>query len=356
MSILNSDIIAEILKRVDGSTLATTACSSSAFKSIAFQEWLWENLCSSLWPSTQKSEIKQLISSLGGFRKFYGYCFPLLSVCCKHPVIDCNEDYHENFNGEGVDLDAVPVSSSDLVSLLDIHFNNKTIYSKVISADDLGHFHCKSCSIFPLFPFLTDHLCNCDGNIPSISINDMEREKDVDSRKTFLLDMMRLSWIVINKRTKRAVNLSSWRPLQARKSYWGCDNDFTVRFGSILPGDRNTLSLELIASNIVVSCRVRGDQTMNLQINEISMQLEDVVGNQVNESEGHLAIERAMKWERRSKEQEHIIQACRQVLEIQSEYNNVKEEKVQPIQRRTTPLPLLIPFVALAISYYCRFM
>ncbi|KAH9327756.1 hypothetical protein KI387_007934, partial [Taxus chinensis] len=251
MSSLSGDIIAEILKRVDGSTLALTACSSSALKSIAFQEWLWENLCTSLWPSTQKEEVRLLISSLGGFRKFYGACFPLLNVCCKQAE-------EENFNvpEEDHDDDAIPVFPSDLVSIVDIHYNNKSIYSKVVSADGKSHFHRRSCSIFQMSPFQIDLLCNGDATIPSIFINDIDKEKDVDSTKIFLLlNMMRLSWIIINTRTKRAVNLSSWRPLQARRTYWGGHNGFTVHFGSILPADHNTLPMDFIACNIMVRCR-----------------------------------------------------------------------------------------------------
>ncbi|KAH9294201.1 hypothetical protein KI387_040594 [Taxus chinensis] len=363
---MSSDIIAEILRKVDGSTLAIAASSSSGLMSIAFQEWLWENLCSSLWPSTQKEEVKQLISSLGGFRTFYGYCFPLLNVCCKHSILNFKKDYHEIFSvgveysGEEVVVvvdDDVPVSSSkDLVSLVDIHYNNKSIYSKVISEEGMSHFHCRSSSLFPLSPFLIDLLCNCDGAIPSISIKVVhDREKDVDSKKIALLKMMKLSWILINTRTKRAVNLSSWKPLEVRRTFWGRENDFTVRFGSILPA-RYDSPLEIIACNITVSCRVvdHGYETMNLQINEITVRLEDVLGYEVNEREGFFAIDRAMKWGKRSKRHDDIIEACRQMLEIQNEY--IMEEKVQAIRRRMTPLHLLLLFAALALSYYYCFI
>ncbi|KAH9317525.1 hypothetical protein KI387_019294 [Taxus chinensis] len=361
MSSLSSDIIAEILRRADGTTLATAASSSSTLKSIAFQEWLWEDLCSSLWPSTQTGEIKQLISSLGGFRKFYGYCFPLLNVCWKHPTIDFKEEYQENFNvaEEEVVHDAVPVSPDDMVTLLDIHFNNKSIYSKVISADGMSHFHRTSCSFFQTSPFHIDLLCNGDGiNMPSILIDDIEKEKGVDSSKIFQVqNMMRLSWIIINTRTKRAVNLSSWRPLQARRTFRSRGNEFTIRFGSILPADHNAMPLDLIACNIMVRCRSAGGETMNLQINEISIQMEDVVGNQMNVREGALAIERAMKWEGRSKEHDNIIETCRQVLEIHSEYDHMKEQeqKVQAVQpRMIDPLYLLFPFAAMSVFYcYC---
>ena len=31
-----------------------------------------------MWPSTNREDVKSLISSVGGFRKFYADCFPLI--------------------------------------------------------------------------------------------------------------------------------------------------------------------------------------------------------------------------------------------------------------------------------------
>ena len=31
-----------------------------------------------MWPSTNREDVKSLISSIGGFRKFYADCFPLI--------------------------------------------------------------------------------------------------------------------------------------------------------------------------------------------------------------------------------------------------------------------------------------
>ncbi|GLT78018.1 hypothetical protein SLA2020_495680 [Shorea laevis] len=78
MASLSSDLFYDILRRLDGPTLASAACTCAAFCSISKEEKLWENVCSSMWPSTNREDVKSLISSIGGFRKFYADCFPLI--------------------------------------------------------------------------------------------------------------------------------------------------------------------------------------------------------------------------------------------------------------------------------------
>ncbi|KAH9317516.1 hypothetical protein KI387_019285 [Taxus chinensis] len=130
---LSRDIVAEILKRVDGITLAKSGCCCSDLRSIADEETLWEHLCRSLWPSTGNSMIRRLISSLGGFKKFYADCFPLIDVS-KQPMISSQEDDQKNFSPSSLEdyddeVNDDTVSRSDFVSLVDIHYNDKAIYS-----------------------------------------------------------------------------------------------------------------------------------------------------------------------------------------------------------------------------------
>ncbi|XP_057815979.2 F-box protein At3g44326-like [Cryptomeria japonica] len=320
MSSLSNDIVvAEILRRVDGISLAKVGCSSCDFRSIAREEWLWENMCNSLWPSTQKEEVKQLISSLGGFRKFYGDCFPLL----KEPDV------------------LVSVSPSDLLSLVDIQYDNKSVYSKVIAANDMIDYdHWRS----SIYPFQVNLLCDSDDIFPSIAADFIQSDENSES-KTLVMNM-RLSWICISTKTKHAVNLSSWRPLQAQKNDWGYDNHFTVRFGSILPAPY-TLPLELAECNIVVRCRFTGGylENTNLQISEVSIQLENMMGNRMDPL---LSLHRAVEWRRRSIDHDKVMQVLHELLQIQNDY--LVEEKVST--GLMNPLYIMISVVAVALPYY----
>ncbi|PKI53194.1 hypothetical protein CRG98_026395, partial [Punica granatum] len=131
---LSSDLFYDILRRLDGPTLASAACACAAFCSISREERLWENVCSSLWPSTNREEVKNLISSIGGFRKFYADCFPLI-VNKEVPDYQWNEylEYNEEWNeadyyGDVDELESI--SPSDFISLVDVRFKDQIIFSK----------------------------------------------------------------------------------------------------------------------------------------------------------------------------------------------------------------------------------
>ncbi|KAH9292389.1 hypothetical protein KI387_042420 [Taxus chinensis] len=336
---LSRDIVSEILKRVDGITLAKAGCCCSDLRSIADQETLWEHLCRSLWPSTGNEGVQSLISSFGGFKKLYANCFPLVDVSKQI------EDHQKNFNPSSFEdyddeVHDDTVSLSDFVSLVDIHYNNKAIYSEVSWKIPAAHdimIDNRSSTIFPLVINLP-----CDtsegGLFPISTINEKE---DVERN-------LRLSWILINTKTKHAVNLSSWRTLQAQRLNWGCGGiDFTIRFGSILPYHDNGLPPKLAACNIVMICRV---ETMNLQVRGVSMQLEDMMGCQVNARDGAVILQRALEWTKRTNDHGQVIQRCHDVEELQSDFMEGKLEG----ECQMNPLCIIFSLgvTALLSSYY----
>ena len=77
---LNRDILADIIVRTDGSTLAGVACVSSDLHDVARDQSLWRQLCHSTWPSTALEEAQHVLSSspIGGFDNFYANSYPLL--------------------------------------------------------------------------------------------------------------------------------------------------------------------------------------------------------------------------------------------------------------------------------------
>ena len=145
---LNADPICEILKRVDGATLARADCASSLFHSATREEHIWEELCTSLWPSTRNDEVRCLISALGGFRKFYSNCFPMVLNTERVSAIHRNWDFikSEEMRSEDYDKELNGISPSDFVSLVDVHYRDKATYSKALrripdAADCNGWFY-----------------------------------------------------------------------------------------------------------------------------------------------------------------------------------------------------------------------
>lgn len=90
MASLSADLFYDILKRLDAAALARAGCACADFRAISNEEDLWENACTSLWPSMRRDDVRSLIASAGGFRKFYADSFTLI-LNKDVPVVQANE-------------------------------------------------------------------------------------------------------------------------------------------------------------------------------------------------------------------------------------------------------------------------
>ena len=361
---LNADLICEILKRVDGATLASADCASSLFRSATREEQIWEGLCSSLWPSTRNEEVRGLISALGGFRKFYTDCFPMVLDAERVSAIHCNLKFgiSEELRSEDCDKALHSVSLSDFVSLVDVHYRDKAIYSKILwgipsPADWNGWFTNCPFSIDLLSSFDTGengegqaNISLADGLTP---ITSLERgKKDVNLWRE-LRNNIRLSWVLVNRREKQAVNLSSWSPLGGQK-HWPTDKDFLILFGCILPAHK-ILPFGVVQGILVMKCRISdndvGDGSRaTLKLTELGMRLEDVGGTHVNGRNSLLILKRALSCHR-TMNYNNVLASYHQFLKAQSE---LRDEKVKNESLIDT-LVALGGITAFAISCFLAF-
>ena len=107
------------IQDINNITLASVGSVSFQFWSIEKEKKIWKDKCSSLWPSTQNSYVKVFIySSLGGFRNLYASCFLAIA-------------YDESSMRHKVKKVCKSLPS-DFVSLVDVMYKDKTIYSKVL--------------------------------------------------------------------------------------------------------------------------------------------------------------------------------------------------------------------------------
>ncbi|GLJ55213.1 hypothetical protein SUGI_1184730 [Cryptomeria japonica] len=288
---LNGDLISEILERVDGITLANAGCVSSEFRSIARQENMWEEACSNLWPSTVDTDIKQLISSsLGGFRNFYANCFPSI-------VYESNEKDFNYSEMKKICYDSLELHTcdpSDFVSLVDVWYMEKTVYSKILwgipNASNVEDWFCNR-------PFRVDSIdfwdlgnedpITEDGFPTGVSFDKVRMEDKIWGQ---LMENFKLSWIVINKRTGEAANLSSWRPLLGEMY---SDADFLMQSGSLLPA-QNILPYKDVQCILAIKIRLSENDHGSMKITELGMQLEDMMGARVNGRNSLLIVERAL--------------------------------------------------------------
>ncbi|KAF5744194.1 F-box protein [Tripterygium wilfordii] len=337
---LNTDLFYDILRRLDGPTLATAACACAAFCSISREERLWEDVCCSLWPSTNREDVKSLIKYLGGFRKFYSDCFPLI-VNKEVAEYQWNEglEYLEEWTEAEYygDVDEYgSILPSDFVSIVDIRYKDKTICSKVLWGIPNANGHN---GWFYNCPFRIDLLTyaarddDSEGEV-TLSVADglspilsMEKERKDGKLWRELREGLQLSWIVVNRKMKQAANLASWSPLGGQR-HWPTDRDFVLRFGSVLPA-KDILPCQVVECILMMKFRVihtegEGVRTI-LKLSELSMQLEDMEGAHVNGRNSLLILKEALSC-RRSKNYSEVLECCHLYSKVQSE---LKEEKMR---------------------------
>uniref|UniRef100_A0A7N1A1L7 F-box protein n=1 Tax=Kalanchoe fedtschenkoi TaxID=63787 RepID=A0A7N1A1L7_KALFE len=359
---LSSDLFYDILRRLDGLTLASAACVSSFFSSLTKEEKIWEEVCSSLWPSTNREDIKQLISSLGGFRKFYADCFPLI---VNNDVPDYQWKDYVEYSEEWTDADYYGdvdendrVSPSDFVSVVDIRYKDKHIYSGVLSGIPNAN---SSTGWFYDCPFRIDFLNHAAGDdnvedgvtisvsdgLPSIS--SIEKERKDGNLWRELRGGIRLSWIVVNKKLKQAANLASWVPLYGHR-HWPTETDFVLRFGSVLSA-KDILPCQVAECILFMKLRLVSAEDdgplTTLKLTELSMQLEDMEGSCVNGRNSLLILKESLSC-RRSKNYNEFLKSCHLYAKVQ---NELKEEKMRN-ESRLDRLCIVSGILAFSIFWY----
>ncbi|XP_010545088.1 PREDICTED: probable F-box protein At1g60180 isoform X2 [Tarenaya hassleriana] len=318
MAYLSSDILYDILRRLDGPSLASAACTCSSLSSLSREETLWENVCKSMWPSTDSRDATNLILSIGGFRKFYADCFPLI----------VNNDYHGQTDGGHESF--LP---ADLISLVDIRFGDRIIWSKVLwGIPDVNG----SNSWFHSCPFRIDLLRDEEtegGEAITLSVSDglqpvssLEKERKDGKLWRDLRDRLRLSWIIVNRKIKKAVNLSSWSSLGGHR-HWPTEKDFVIRFGSVLPARPQCRAVECV---LTMKCRVvrteeDGYNQTRLGLTELGMELEDMEGSHVNGRNSMWILAEALRC-RRSRNYSEALELRHMFTRAQRE---LREEKMR---------------------------
>ncbi|MCO5571250.1 hypothetical protein L7F22_024987 [Adiantum nelumboides] len=346
--IINTDVLYEVLRRVDGVTLAKAACAGSMFHSISSNDQMWERVCNQLWPSTRDPEVKSIVSSLGGFRKFYGSCFPL--VINKQPFIfdssdTISKDTIDWFDDEEDMIEELSDTSlDDFLFIVDVVFRGKPVVSRVLHGiPGAGNVH----GWFSNCPFRIDLVSHCEEDEEEANESEMEGfstgtvviddlpmvisiEKERKDGRFWkaLWDDINLSWIIVNKKTKQMANLASWRPLGGQR-HWPSEKDFLVRFGSILPA-HEFLSPKIIQCSVVLKCRLLSNlemeergRTSSFMITELSLQLEDMAGMHLNGRHSLLVLKEVLSCQK-SMNHHKVLRSYGQYIRAQSEVRGEK--------------------------------
>ncbi|XP_068636170.1 probable F-box protein At2g36090 [Aristolochia californica] len=339
LSRLNHDLLSQILALVDGPALAAVSSVSSELHGVSREENLWQRISLDTWPSTREEGARSLISSSGGFARFYGDSFPLIAY---RPM----EEDPDLLPSDDDDEPETHLSPSDLVSFVDVYYENKCVFSKVLYGIPGAVNQDKYSSWFSCCPFRIDLLQhrnsrnandNYDGYdddddddryddaldeeddetgmFPSVHFGD-KKERGGGKLCKKLEKKMRLSWVLLNKRSGRAVNLSSWRPLTVQR-HWPAEGDISMRFGCVVATPAECV--------ISVKCRLL-DKESCLKWRAISLRMEDRDGRHLNGGRSLSFLERALSCCSRSRK---WLEFERGYGEYTREKKKVKEKKLR---------------------------
>ncbi|EEF38577.1 F-box protein At2g27310 [Ricinus communis] len=249
ISTVHHDILqTHILTRLDGPTLASLSCASSDFHTLSSQDKLWQNICSFTWPSTNDPLLSSVISSFpSGHRSFFSDSFPLL----RHHRPTCRT------------LPTPFPSTTELISAVDIYYRNVPIFSKVEKTETVSRW-------FLCSPFRID-LLEPKEFVPTW----IQKAGEKDSWLKQLEEDVTLSWILIDPEQKRAVNISSKRPVSVQR-HW-LTGEVQAKFATIFAGDRGKGSeTEYVECEVVVTCG--GKEGGEVRVRDVSMGMEDMEG------------------------------------------------------------------------------
>ncbi|KAK7345305.1 hypothetical protein VNO77_15906 [Canavalia gladiata] len=259
LSDIHPDIIeSHILKRLDGPALASAASTSSQLRNLSWHEPLWAHACHSTWPSTFSPRVRHVISTFpNGPRSFFADSFPSSRSSLTAPT----------------DSDRTP----ELISSVDLFHDNRLLFSKVVETEtETGWFRCS--------PFRIDLVDPKD-----VVRTEVKYPVDEDTCRD-LGEELRLSWIVIDPAARRAVNVSSGRAVSVRK-HW-LSGEVEVRFATVVDGGERGTAREVVLCSVVVTW---GGE---MHVREVSLQMEDMDGMQMNGRDSLVILRRALEGER----------------------------------------------------------
>ncbi|XP_050224799.1 F-box protein At2g27310-like [Mercurialis annua] len=260
-----------ILTRLDGPTLASLSCVSSEFYSLSTHHQLWRNISDSTWPSIKHPLVAAVISSFpSAYRSFFSDSYPFLH----HPR-------------RSIDALDQTTQFQELISAVDVYYQNVPVFSEVEKIETESADFLRS-------PFRVDILPT-EEFVPKW-IQLPEGEQDLWSKK--LEENLTLSWILIDPKEKRAVNMSSKRAVSVEK-HW-LTGEMLIKFATVLTGGETDggLGREHVACEIVVTCR--REEGGEVRVRDVSMTMEDIEGISVRGRDSLVILKEVMQsWERK---------------------------------------------------------
>ncbi|XP_051114815.1 probable F-box protein At2g36090 [Andrographis paniculata] len=298
---LDQDLVLDIMSRLDGCTLAAMASTCTCLSDAAREDRLWQKICGDTWPSTSNRLLRVQIASSnqGGFKSFYANAFPLI-------LYKATREALENIPA-GSANDTEP-SPWDFMSLVDIYFKGSIICSKVVDGimestygncnDNVKRFLCypfkldlhsvhspkDSSNYYQDFGSLEDYT-----KLPPDAFKGYEDREDACKE---LLQDLRLSWILFDKRQGKAVNISSWKARSIYRSNPSA-NGYVLCFGCIIPIDDDNILTQPVAECVITAkCNLMIKQGC-IKWKEITLVIKQIDGSHLNGERSMVVMKQA---------------------------------------------------------------
>ncbi|KAB2631771.1 F-box protein [Pyrus ussuriensis x Pyrus communis] len=210
-------------------------------------------------------------------------------------------------------LRLLPDRPYELISAVDIYHRGKLILSKVIETETVTGW-------FRYSPFRIDLLDPKD--VVPTHIKYPEGQEADTCRE--LGDDLTLSWILIDPTGRRALNLSSHAPVSVQR-HW-LSGELHAQFASILAGEKGTAS-EDVQCGIFVTCG--GSEGGEMQVREVSLQVEDMDGMHLNGREGLVILDRALEGRKGRKGRRRVGEGKKRYEEYLQRTKERKERKLR---------------------------
>ncbi|CAJ1968114.1 unnamed protein product [Sphenostylis stenocarpa] len=255
LSDVHPDIIqTHILTRLAGPAIASAATTCSQLHTLASHEPLWKKTCHATWPSTLAPRVRDVIDTFPeGHRSFFADSFP---SPCVSKILPRNPH------------------SRELISAVDLFHGERLILSKVVETETATEW-------FRCSPFRIDVVDPKDAVRAGVTY-------PVDEATCRELEeKLRLTWVVIDPAARRAVDVSSGTAVAVEK-HW-LSGEVVVRFST--------------AAGEEALCGVAVTWGTEMQVREVSLQMEDLDGMQMNGRESLVILQGALRGTRKKKKE-----------------------------------------------------
>ncbi|KAG6436094.1 hypothetical protein SASPL_100976 [Salvia splendens] len=309
---IHPDIIqSHILNRLDGPSLASTSCASTQLLSLCSDDLLWRQVCNSTWPSTAHPTVRHAISSFpSAHRSFYSDSFP-------SPTL------------HGCHSRGPRPQTQGLISAVDVYLDDRLIYSRVKEMETLSGW-------FQSSPFRID-LVEPKEAVGAAPL------KFEGACMELAKERLRVSWILIDPRKKRALNIASAAAVEARR-HWLTD-DILLRYATVMDGGEG----ELVQCAAVLTCGWK--EGGELQVREMSMQVEDMEGKIMTGSDSLRILDAAMDG-RRVKSQ---LKMQREAFEMFLRMKMLSRERKQR-RERSLDMVCIAAGIAIFVAIWAFFL